>query len=195
MKDLDQLIKLIPRQFAIRIGAAQHGIKRILVPRFSSAGSDDLLHEYVEWLRRNLELVQITGSHRLHQGCAFDQVITGCGEKAALWNCASPMPCATNPLHSCRNRAGRPHLANQIDGANIDAQFQRRCRDQQFDFAIPRSRLRVQAKLARKTAVMRGDIFRVDAFSNCMREPLDHARVFTNTRVARCSCASAARRS
>ena len=175
MEHLDQLIKLIPRQFAIGIGAAQHGVKRILIPGFSGAGSDNLLHQNVEWLRWNFQSIQIASTHCLHQRGAFNQVIAGGGEETSLGNCASPVACAANPLHSRCNRARGSHLAHKIDRADINTQFERCGGDKQFDFAILESCFRVQTQLARKAAMMRGHILRADALTDGMREPFDHA--------------------
>ena len=79
---------------------------------------------------------------------------------------------AAHALQRHGNRARRVDLADQIDGADIDAQLQRRRRHQQANLAVLQLALGVQAQLARQAAVMRRDQFFADALAQVQRHAL-----------------------
>jgi hypothetical protein len=70
-----------------------------------------------------------------------------------------------NALHGDCNGAGGADLADEIDVAYVDAEFERRCGDEDFYFAVFESLLSVEAKDAGERAVVSGYIFRTDAGS------------------------------
>ena len=57
------------------------------------------------------------------------------------------------------DRARRADLADEIDVADVDAELERRGRDERAQFAALEALLGVEAKLLGEAAVMRGDRF------------------------------------
>ena len=58
---------------------------------------------------------------------------------------------------------GEFDLADEIDGADVDAELERGGGDEQFDLAGFELALGFEAKLAREAAVVRGDVFMAEA--------------------------------
>ena len=72
-----------------------------------------------------IEAVQIAMPDRAHQRRAFEQVVARGREQAAFGNRAAPVARTSDALQRHGNRARRIDLADQVDSADIDAEFQR----------------------------------------------------------------------
>src|SRR2546430_4293060 len=86
---------------------------------------------------------------------------------------AAPVPRAANPLQSYRNGARRADLNNQIDRADVDSEFERCRRDQNFNLSVFELLLRGQAQLAGQTSMVRGNIVFTQPLRQMMRYALD----------------------
>jgi hypothetical protein len=71
-----------------------------------------------------------------YRGRTFQQVVARGGKQTALGDRSTPVAGAAHALQSNCNRARRVDLADQIDGADVDAQFERRRRNQQANLAV-----------------------------------------------------------
>ncbi len=67
------------------------------------------------------------------------------------------MTCATDALKRDRDRARRTDLNDEIDAADIDAEFERSGGDERAEFAGFQFIFDRETALARKAAVVRGD--------------------------------------
>ena len=76
---------------------------------------------------------------------------------------------AADALQERGDRARRAELADQIDIADVDAQFQRCGRDQHAQFAAFEALLGVEALFLGEAAVMRRDRFLAEAFAQMLR--------------------------
>src|SRR5262249_43193254 len=70
------------------------------------------------------------------------------------------------------NRSRRAKLADEIDVANVDAQFERCSRNEGTQFTGFESLFGGQALFASEAAVMRGDIFIAKPFTQVARDAL-----------------------
>src|ERR1035437_6829157 len=72
------LVEEIARKIAVGIRAAQNIVERIFIPGFGADAGDDLLHQHVDWLGRNLKLVELSGAHLADQSSLFEKVVASC---------------------------------------------------------------------------------------------------------------------
>ncbi len=75
-----------------------------------------------------------------------------------------------NALQRHGNRARRADLADKIDVADVDAELERRSRDEHAHFAGFQLAFGSQAQLAREAAVMGGNCFFSEAFGEMVRD-------------------------
>ena len=142
------------------------------VAALGRARGHDLLRQNIERRLGNDQPIQIALPDRTNQRRALEQIVARGREEASLGNRAAPVTGATDALQRHRNRPRRTDLAHQIDRANIDAKLQRSRRHQHFDFAFFQLSLRIEAQLARQTAMMRGDIVFAQPLAQMMRNAL-----------------------
>src|SRR5204862_418294 len=105
----------------------------------------------------------------------LQRVVARGGEDSALGNSAAPVPRAANPLQSYRDGARRADLNNQIDRADVDSEFERCRRDQNFNLSVFELLLRGQAQLAGQTSMMRGNVVFTQPLCQMMRHALDQS--------------------
>ena len=106
---------------------------------------------------------------------AFDEVVARDREQAALRQSRHRMAGAADALQERRDAMRRSDLADEIDVADVDAELQRRRRDQRLELPVLQPRLGVQPLLLRQAAVMRGDRLFAEALAQLARDPLGHA--------------------
>ena len=164
----DQVVEEGAGEVAIGVGAAQDVEECGLVPWLGGHAGDDLLHQHVGGLRRNLQAVEFAGAHLADEGGLLQQVVAGGGKEAALGDGPAPMAGAADALHGDSDGAGAGDLADQVDVADVDAEFQRSSGDEDADFAILQALLGIQAELAGERAMVGGDAVR----AKLRREPL-----------------------
>ena len=116
-------------------------------------------------LRRDFELIEFAGTHLADEGGLFEQVVAGGGEEARLWGWlrASGRRGPTRCMAGGDGARGGD-LADEVDVADIDAEFERCCGDEEFDLAGLESLLGVEAQLARERAMVRADVLGTQAF-------------------------------
>ena len=82
---------------------------------------------------------------------------------------------AADALQGDGNRARRADLADQVHGADVDAEFERGGGDQHAHFAGLELALGGEPQLAREAAVVRGDGIRAEALAKMMRDAFGQA--------------------
>ena len=70
------------------------------------------------------EFVELAASHAVEQRRAFDQIVARLREQTAFWCTDHGVAGTADALQECRNRTRRTDLADKIDIADIDAQFE-----------------------------------------------------------------------
>ena len=117
-----------------------------------------------------MQALQFAATDGADQRGAFDQLIARGRDDARFGSGAHPVPGAAETLKRNGDGARRADLHHQIHGPDIDAEFERCRGDDGAQVAIFQPRFRIQAGRARKTAVMRCDGFRPQAFRQRMRD-------------------------
>ena len=117
-----------------------------------------MLGENIERLWRNLNGIQFAAPDAAQRRDAFHQFIARQGKPAAFGQAAALMFRAADALEKGGDGTRGAQLANQIDRADINAQFQRRGGDERLQFAALEPILRVEAQFRREAAVMRSDL-------------------------------------
>jgi hypothetical protein len=139
--------------------------------RQSSGFGYNLLSENVERRGRNLEAIELAGSDRPNQGRALDQLVPSGGEEVAFGLRTDPVAGAAHALEGDGDGARRSDLADQIDGTDVDAEFQRSCCDDSSQLATLQPSFGVEAQRAGEAAVMGQD----DIFSETFGEGVGYA--------------------
>jgi len=97
------------------------------------------------------------------------------------WKLRVAVARASDTLPGYRNRARRPDLAHEVDGPDVDTQFQRCGRHQHFYFTGFKLIFSGKPQLARETAVMRCNGFRPQSFCEVMRNAFGQpSRIYEN---------------
>ncbi len=184
-KHRDDFVEIVALEIAIRKRAAHEREEIVFLPIFGGAGGHDLLRENVQRSFGNFDAVEFAVADGANQRGAFQKLIARGGEKAAFGNRAAPVAGAADALQRDGNRARRADLADQIDGADINSEFERRGGDERANFAGFEFGFDGEAADARKAAVMRGDRIFAEQRGEMMRHAFgEPARIHENQRRA-----------
>ncbi len=142
-------------QVLVRPGAADERIERVLVPFAACDLGDELLGQHVQRRRQHRQCIEFAAPHAIEQSSAFDQLVARLREEARLRHAADGVARAAGALQEGGDRPRRTELADQIDIADIQPEFQRRGRDEHLQLAALETALGDQPRLLRETAVVR----------------------------------------
>jgi hypothetical protein len=117
-----------------------------LPPR--DARGDDLLREHVQRRRGLRRAIEIARADRAAAGRRFDELVTVSGKQSPLGQLADRVTRSADALEERRDRARRADLDRQVDLADVDAQLQRRRRDERAEAAGLQPVLGVEPALA-----------------------------------------------
>ena len=120
---LDDAFKLVIGELPVRIGLPHERCQLLLVPLLATAHGDNLLGENVEWLLGNRDSIEVSALDGANIGRALHQVVASGNKEAPLGNRSAPVTGASDALQSHRDRTRRVDLANQVNVADVDAQF------------------------------------------------------------------------
>src|ERR1019366_7595230 len=158
------------------VGAAQHaqqlGFGDFL---FLGGNCDDLLRRDIGASHRDFHFVEMPAANRAHRRAAFEQIVGGQREEASLGSRAEAVSRAADALNRGRDGFGRIELAYELDGADVDAEFERRGRDDRLQLAALEALLGEQALGAREAAMMRGGGVGAEPLLQIERDPLGKA--------------------
>ena len=174
-KHLHDLLELPQREISVWLRAPQAVVQRIELPFAAGRFGDDVLCERVKRLDRHADAVKLAAVHRVEQGGAFQQIVERQGKQPPLRNRADGVAGAADTLQEGVDRARRAKLAHQVDVADVDAEFEGTGGHQRFEFALLEPLLRVQAMLARETAMVRGDVLLAEPLGEVARNPFRNA--------------------
>ena len=131
----DNRIEVVPRQRAEGPAAPQQVEERVLLPVLRCNLGDDLLGEHVERLLGNREPVELAAANAVEERGALDEIVARERKEAPLGRAANGVAGAADALQEGCNRARRTELADEIDIADVDSEFERGGRHQGFQFA------------------------------------------------------------
>src|SRR5208282_4093701 len=118
---------------------------------------DDLLRRNIDASRRYFHFVEMPAANRAHRSAAFEQVVGGHREEAAFRRSAEAVPRPADALDGGRDGFGRIELTDELDGADVDTEFERRGRDYCLEFTALEALLGEQPLGAREATMMRHD--------------------------------------
>ena len=130
-----------------------------------------LLGEDVERRHGEDDAVERAPSHRADRGGALQEFVPRHGEDDPLRNSALPVARSPHALEQGGERSRRAQMADEVDMADVNAEFQRRRGDDGRQRARFQPLLRIQPDLARQGAVVRGHA----ALAESLREPVGDA--------------------
>ena len=152
---LQHLLVPVERQVAVRVRPAHQLVQDVLAPLAGAALGDDLLRQHVERPVGNEEPVEVAALEPADHRHALDQLVARQREEPALRRAADLVARASHALQHQADGARRPYLADEVDGADVDAELERRRRDAERDLAGLEPLLGVVAALLRQAAVVR----------------------------------------
>ena len=155
-----------------RGGASEEVEEVVELPVFAGGLGHDLLGEDVEGGDELDDAVQFAGADGAHEGGAFDQFVAGGGEEAAFGTQAEGVAGAADALQEDGDAAGRADLADEVDAADVDAEFERSGGDEGFELAVLELLLDVEAAFAGEAAVVAGDAFLAEAVAQVVGDTL-----------------------
>ena len=123
----------------VRVGlrAAKAGEEFFHAPFAAGDFRDDLLRQHIEGLLRHADPVELAAPHAIEQGGALDEVVEREREQPPLRDRADRMARAADALQERGDPARRAHLADEVDVADVDAEFEGRGRDQRLQRGRP----------------------------------------------------------
>ena len=120
-------------QVGKRRGAADGVVQRVDVPLVGRHHRDDLLGEDVERVAGIADRLDAGFVHRARHRGARDEIAAELRNDDPPAGGADRVPRAADPLHAARHRRRRLDLHDEVDRAHVDAQLERRRRDQAAD--------------------------------------------------------------
>ena len=169
---VEHVLELRARKVCERICAAHERVQLGHLDLLVRADGDDLLREHVQRIARNLRLLDRARVHPLRDHGRLEQVGAELREDAPLRDRVERVARAPDPLQAARDRLRRLHLDDEIDGAHVDAELERRRRDEARDAPRLQSPPRSITLLARERAVVRARDLFFRELVQPQREPL-----------------------
>ena len=171
----EDFVKGFAGEIAVVAGAADEGEEVVFGPFVGGAGGDDLLGEDVERRVGEGELVEVLLVDGAEDGGALDEFVAGGGEEAALGDGSTPVAGAADALQGDGDGAGRADLADEIDVADVDAEFERGGGDEDAALALFETALGFETEMTRERAVVGGDVVFAHALGETVGDALDEA--------------------
>jgi hypothetical protein len=122
------------------------------------------LHENIDWLRWNFELVEFPGAHLTDKRGLLEQIVPGGCEESTFRDSPTPVASATDALHSHCDSASGADLADEIDVADVDAEFEGCGGDKYLDLAAFETLFGIKTEVSREAAVVRCHVFVTQTF-------------------------------
>ena len=171
---VDDGVEIGARQVAIAIRAANELEQIVFLPVFRGRHGHDLLRQHVERRRPARADDRARPANRSHQRRAFDQLVAGRREDPAfrLGRVLDLMSRSADALQRDRDGSRRADLADQIDGADVDAELERRRGDDRLELAVLQLLFGRQPQLARQAAVMREHRVFAEPLAEMVRDAL-----------------------
>src|SRR5439155_6518608 len=174
----DDVVALLTSKIAERIGAARE-LPRVLLGHLAGRGlGHDLLREDVQRLRRKGEAVELAGPGRVDAGRALQELVARQWEQDAFGRAEHAVAGTAEALQHRRDRARWADMADEVDVADVDAELERRGRDDDGYLTRLQALLGLQPGRAREAPVVRGDAAFAETLGQLVRHALDEtARV------------------
>jgi hypothetical protein len=174
----DDVVEVLPREPPVRPRAAHQREEIVRADLARRHRGDALLRQDVERVLGDAEPVQLPRAHGAHGGRGLHEVVAREREDDPLRHGAHRVAGAADALDERGQRPRRAHVADEVDGAHVDAQLEGRRRHHHRHLARLEPRLGLEADAAGHAAVVRGDAVRAEPALELVRDALDQpARV------------------
>ena len=157
-----------------RPGTLHQGEQFVLAVGARSGFRDDLLRQDVERRILRDDRVQFAMANRPQQRRAFHEVVSRHREQAALRYADDRMAGPSDALKKRRDPVRRPDLTGQIDVPDVDAELERRRRNERFELPRLEPRLGIEPLFLRQAAVVRRDRVGANPVAQVTCETLGH---------------------
>ncbi len=169
---VEHVLELRARKVGERVRAAHERVQLGDLDLLVRADGDDLLREDVERVARDLRLLDRAREHPLQHDRRLEQVGAELREDAALRHRVERVAGAPDALQPARDRLRRLDLDDEIDRAHVDAELERRRRDEARDAPRLQVLLDDDALLARERPVVGARHLLFRELVQAQREPL-----------------------
>ena len=160
-------------ELSIGCGAAHDVEEFVLEPLFFRCRlCDDLLGQDFDWRCRLADAIEAAALDGADHRRALDQFVERRGEERAMRDQSQRMPGASDALQEGGNAARRPDLADEVDRADIDAQFERGGGDDGLEVAGLEPLLHRVAAILGEGAVMARDVLLAESNAQLVRHAL-----------------------
>ena len=173
-KHVDDLAEVVAAQVPVRRGAPEQRVQVVLGPLLARRLRHDLLRQHVERRDGLHDAVEASPADGPHQRSALDQLVARGGEDAPLRAHAERVSGAADALQERRDATRRPHLAHEVDRADVDAELERGGGDERAQFAVLEPLLQPQPALLGEAAVVARDVLLAEPLRELMRHALRH---------------------
>ncbi len=126
----DDGVEVATSERAERPGAPQPVVERGFRPILRRDFGDNLLGEHVKRPVGDLKPVKLPAANAVDQGRAFDEVVAREWKQSSLGRPVDGVAGPSDPLQEGRDRTWGTDLANEVDVADVDPEFERGSRDQ-----------------------------------------------------------------
>jgi hypothetical protein len=171
----EDFIKGFAREVAVVAGTANKGEELVLIPLIGGTGGDDLLGEDVEGRVGKGEAIEVALTDGADDGGALDEFVTRGSKEAALGDGSTPVPGATYALHGDGDGAWRTNLADKVNIADVDAEFERSGGNKDAALTLLETALGLEAEMAGERTMMGSDLLLAHAPGKMVRDALDEA--------------------
>src|SRR5262249_23572864 len=144
-------------ELGVRPGAADEREQLVLVALAARRLGDDLLGEDVERRAQDEERVELAAADAVEERCAFDELVARLREQTRLCDAADRVAGTAGTLQERGDRARRTELADEVDVADVDAELERRGRNEQAQLAAFQPLLGGEPRLPGEAAMVRRD--------------------------------------
>jgi hypothetical protein len=151
---LDHAIEVGARELAVRSRAAERFEELVLLPLARGAVGHHLLREDVERRTHVRGAIEATAAHGAQERHGFDGLVERQRVNLALGRARDAVTGASDALQERRDRARAAHLHGEVDVADVDAELERRRRDEHRELAGFEPCLRGEARLLRQAPVV-----------------------------------------
>ncbi len=151
-RDSDEVVE---REILVARGVRETLVQILDLPFLHADLSHDLLREHVERLRPWAYRVELAAANACEHRRALDEIVARQREQPPFRNSPEPVARPADALQERRDPVRRAELADEIDVADVDAQFERRRRDERLQLTRLQAFLGLEPVLLREAAVMR----------------------------------------
>ncbi len=154
VEHVQDVLELLAPEIGKRLGRSDDLEDLVDRPLLVGDHRDDVLRQHVERVSRDDRLLDQPLAHAARDDRALQEVGSELREDAALRDVAQVVAGAADALEAARHRLRRLDLDHEVHGAHVDAELERRGRDQAWKLAALQHLLDDQALLMGERAVV-----------------------------------------